>query len=121
MDPLNTAKPARPQSELDAALLHHELVVAALQSHDRLAKIEDEYQARVTAYWSEVQSNIDRGVALRTQRHGEEVSELNATIRELRSEIFKLLARQSRKRPALKAKKRPAKKKPGAAKRKASK
>jgi uncharacterized protein YdcH (DUF465 family) len=99
------------ETEIDAALLHHELVVAALQSHARLAKIEDEYQARITAYWSEVQTHIDRGVKLRTERHDNEVSELKTTIRELRDEIIRLTVRllRAKKKPALRAKKRPAK------------
>jgi hypothetical protein len=41
-----------------------ELVVAALQSHQRLERIEAEFEARLKDYWARVQKNIDHGVEL---------------------------------------------------------
>ena len=50
-------------SELDAALLHHELIVAALQSHERLGQIEAEYQQKLSSFWDEAKIYTARAVA----------------------------------------------------------
>lgn len=41
-----------------------ELLQAALQSHSRLEAIELEFEAKLEAYWADVQKNIDHGVEL---------------------------------------------------------
>lgn len=106
MEPPNPDKPTRAQTELDAALLHHELIVAALQSHERLAQIEDEYQAKISAYWAEVEIHIRHGVALRTKRHAEEVAYLNDVITECRKQVAYHAARSAALSKKLLAKKK---------------
>lgn len=88
-------------AELDAALLHHELIVAALQSHARLAEIEKEYQRRLSAFWDEAKAYSDAAVS-------RAVAAADAEIIELRDRIVALNKRKpaAKKKPALKAKKK---------------
>jgi hypothetical protein len=41
-----------------------ELLVAALQSHQRLTAVEREFQDKLKDYWAHVQQNVDHGVEL---------------------------------------------------------
>ncbi len=100
--------------ELDAALLHHELIVAALQSHARLAEIEDEYQAKLSAFWDEAKIYTASAIAKEAEgfkRLQKENARLTKKVRGQAKRITAFIAADaSKKKRTLTAKKRKARK-----------
>jgi cell division protein FtsB len=84
------------QAQIDAELLRAELIVAALQSHDRLESVEAEYHARIA-----------------------ELAQENLALREiidgLKADWYEKRKAAKKKRPKLTAKKKPPAKKRGKA------
>jgi hypothetical protein len=53
-----------PETEVADAERLVELLLAALQSHQRLVQVEREFDQRLKAYWEKVSANVAHGVEL---------------------------------------------------------
>ena len=81
-------------SELETVLCHAELIVAALQSHERLGRIEAEYQAKLTDVWERARQFVNGEAAKMEAAHATAIAAIEKEdAREasaLRAEIARL-------------------------------